>query len=100
MRPRDLFGVAVRVLGLWEIINGVYTCFYGALKFNIGIGNANVTPSEHYAFATFYAVLGVLLITFADPIVWLVYGLPPKSIPSDDTANSPDTAPSGSQTRE
>jgi hypothetical protein len=91
MRPRDLFGVAVRVIGLWEIIDGTYSAFWGVLKYHTGVGSADIKPTDHYAFGIYYAAVGLLLLLFADPIVWLVYGLPPKPTLPDDAANIPST---------
>jgi hypothetical protein len=85
MRSRDFFGVAVRVIGLWEIVEGAYSGFWGVLKVNTGVGVS--TASEHYAFAIYFVVLGLLMIVLADPIVRMVYGSPSKIMPHDDAAD-------------
>ncbi len=74
MRPRDLFGVAVRVIGIWFLTQACYWAFYGILKFNPGLGNPNIPQQEDVAMAAFYATLGVLLIVLADSVVRAVYG--------------------------
>lgn len=76
MRPRDLFGVALRAIAVWEIIGeGAYSLFWGFFKYRAGYpGASSATPEQHYAFAIYYITVGLLLLIFADPIVWMVYG--------------------------
>lgn len=91
MRPRDLFGVAVRVIGLWSLTQAVYWFFWAAVKSHApSLGNPNISVPEDMAYATLYLLLGGLMIFLADPIVWLVYGLPAKPMPPD-AANRPST---------
>ena len=61
MHARDLFGVAVRTMGLWLVANAVTT--WVALPMDI-YGPA---PS---------GVVGALLISRADALVRLLYGKP------------------------
>ncbi len=79
MRARELFGVAVRVIGFWLLTEAGYSGFWAIMKSQTGIGSANITPTEHAAFAFYYVVLGTVILLLADPIVWVIYGLPPKS---------------------
>jgi hypothetical protein len=83
MSPRLLLGVAVRVLGLWFLTDAAYSAFWAALKYETHAGIADITPSEHAAFAVFYLFLAAFLLCFADPITWFIYGLPPKTKSSD-----------------
>jgi|ERR1041385_2063858 hypothetical protein len=89
--PRGLLGVAIRAIGIWYLTDAAYSAFWAVMKAkNSLMGNANYTSDDHVQFAIFYALLGVLLIWLADPIVWLLYGAPPKAM-SPDAANSPST---------
>jgi len=85
MRPRDLFGVAVRVIGLWFLTQSAYWFFWAAVKsHNPGMGNPNISIPEDLAYAILYLALGGIMLLLADPIVWFVYGLPPRVTPSDE----------------
>jgi hypothetical protein len=91
MRPRDLFGVAVRVLGVWFLSQNLYWFLWAAIKSNdVSFGNQHVPPHENIAYGIIYFVLGVLLLLCADPIVWIVYGWPPK--PSGDKISEDQTS--------
>jgi hypothetical protein len=84
MRARDLFGVAVRVIGVWQITEAAYWVFYAILKLKGGVGNPSITVEQDAGFAVFYLVLGLLLIVLADSIVRAVYGPPPAANEGDD----------------
>jgi len=89
MRARDLFGVAVRVIGLWFLTQAAYWAYWGILKSNgSGLGNPNVPAREDAASASLYVLLGVLLVLLADPITWVFYGLPVKSTISNKDSPS------------
>jgi hypothetical protein len=89
MKPRDLFGLAVRVLGLWFLTQNLYWFLWAAVKaHDSSFGNPNITPHEDVGYGIIYLILGALLMTCADPIVWAVYGLPPKATPSDTAGGS------------
>lgn len=78
MRPRDWFGVAVRVLGLWFFTEAAERLYWVILKTDFGLGNPEITVKQEGMHAAFYCLLALILLFLADPIVWLVYGLPPK----------------------
>jgi hypothetical protein len=88
MRPRDLFGVAVRVIGFWFLTQAVYYGFWAFVKTNSGLGNPTISPREDVALSAIYLIMGALIMFCADPIVWLVYGIPMKTTPPD-AANIP-----------
>jgi hypothetical protein len=74
MRARDLFGVGIRLIGLWQITQACYYGFYGIWKFNGGMPASNVSLEIDAGMALFYLVLGLLLILLADSIVRAAYG--------------------------
>jgi len=74
MFARDWFGVGVRLIGLWQVVQGLYWGFYALLKYGSGFGNPSIPPQQDLGLAAFYAVLGVLLIVLADSIVRGIYG--------------------------
>ena len=84
MRARDLFGVAVRVIGIWQITEAAYWGFYAIWKLKGGVGNPNITVEQDVGLAVFYLVLGLLLIVLADSIVRAVYGPPPAANEGDN----------------
>jgi hypothetical protein len=87
MRPRDLFGVAVRVIGFWFFTQAAYWAYWAALKsHDVSLGNPNVSMREDIATATLYVLMGLIAVVAADPIVWLCYGLPPRKNPDDNAA--------------
>src|SRR4249919_3290003 len=91
VKPRDLFGLAVRVLGLWFLTQNLYWFLWAAVKaHDSSFGNPNISPREDMGYGIIYLILGVLLMTCADPIVWAVYGLPPK-LTRPDIADSDST---------
>jgi hypothetical protein len=67
MKPRDAFGVVVRVFGLSVILYGIYGGPY-----LLGVGRwAN--PAE-FIFSVFFLVLGLALTLGAEWVVRLAYG--------------------------
>jgi hypothetical protein len=89
MRPRDLFGVAIRVIGFWILTEAAYSAFWAIMKIYTGAGEASITSAQHEAFAIFYAVLGAGIILFANPITWAVYGLSRQPGGVEPVAGSP-----------
>jgi len=90
MKPRDLFGVAIRGIGIWILTQAAYWGFYAFLKLQTTMGNPSIPPQEDAAMAVFYLVLGILLIVLADSIVRAVYGAPSKR--HEDAGTAPDAA--------
>ena len=81
MRPRDWFGVAVRSIGVWLLAQAVIDGLLAVWKFNGGATSGTIPAGEDVGFALSYLVAGILGVFFADPITWLLYGMPPKSAP-------------------
>lgn len=91
MKPRELFGLAVRVLGLWFLTQSFYYFLLAALKANDPhVLTRGISPHEDMAYGIPFLVLSALLLLCADPIVWIVYGLPPK-LTLPEAADTPHT---------
>jgi hypothetical protein len=67
MKPRDAFGVVVRVFGLSLMVYGIYGGPY-----LLGVGRSAI-PAE-FIFSAFFLVLGLALILVAERVVRLAYG--------------------------
>jgi hypothetical protein len=75
MRPRDLFSVAMRVIGVWFWTQAAYWGYWGLLKAEgTGLGNANISARDDGAYAILYALLGIALVAGARGITWIAYG--------------------------
>ena len=81
MRARELFGVVVRGIGIWLLAAAATDGLLAVWKFSGGASNGNIPAGEDIAFALGYFIPGIALLLLADPIVWLLYGLPPASPP-------------------
>lgn len=90
MRPRDLFGVGVRLLAVWIWTSAAY---YGFLAFMKSVGTA---PTNNYpihgdiSLMVFNVVLGAFLMKGARSLIWLAYGDRPKN--DQDAENAPETS--------
>jgi hypothetical protein len=73
MKPRDLFGVAIRAFAIWLLYMASYDFFVALVKTNAHIFS-NVPAWEDLVFACYYLIAGLLLMVFADFIVKAVYG--------------------------
>jgi len=79
MRPRELFGVGVRILAVWFWTQAAYWGYWVVMKsLDIGVGNPKVSAREDLGEMLFYVVLGVALMAGARFLVWLAYGDAPK----------------------
>jgi hypothetical protein len=67
MKPRDAFGVVVRVFGLYVMLYGIYGGPY-----LLGVGRSAITAE--FIFSVFFSVLGLALILGAEWVVRLAYG--------------------------
>jgi hypothetical protein len=74
MRPRDLFGVALRVLGVWFLYNACYAGLYLGMKEAAMPLNSAVSVTQDKLLVGFYGVLAFVLLVLADHIVKLCYG--------------------------
>jgi hypothetical protein len=73
MQPRDLFGVALRVLGIWFLSEAGYRGVYLLLKLLDRFSN-NVPTTADKLLVGFYLLLALVLLTGANGIVRLCYG--------------------------
>jgi hypothetical protein len=92
MRPRELFGVGVRILAVWSWTQAAYTGFWGLLKSfgNSGSGSA-LTPHADFSLMIFYVLLGAFLMGGARALVWLAYGDAPNTASgADDGSDAPE----------
>jgi hypothetical protein len=79
MRARDAFGAAVRTIGFWFLVQSAQSALWFVWRTHGGGGSEYVPQGEHVGGALIYMVTGLIVLLLADPIVWLFYGLPPKS---------------------
>jgi hypothetical protein len=86
MRPRDLFGVAVRIVGFWFVTEAFYWGFWALIKsFAPNAGNPHVSVQEDLASTILYIFLALFTLSGAHVWIWLAYGDAPKQIsPSKD----------------
>jgi hypothetical protein len=74
MRPRDLFGVALRVLGVWFLYDAFNAGLYLAMKeANLPL-NSQVSMTQDKLLVGFYLALAFVLLILANRIVALCYG--------------------------
>jgi hypothetical protein len=74
MLPRDLFGVALRVLGVWFVYNGAYAGLYLAMKQAMLPINSQVSATQDKLLIGFYLALAFILLVLTEHIVNLCYG--------------------------
>ena len=75
MRPRELFGVGVRILAIWFWTQAAYWGYWGAVKAaDTGMGNRSISTREDIAYMIFNALVGIALMVGARAFVWLAYG--------------------------
>jgi hypothetical protein len=72
--PRQIFGVIVRTFRLIVTAYGLYSAYYGILRWLGAETTRNLPASTAEGFAAFYFVLGVLTLRRADWIVRFTYG--------------------------
>jgi hypothetical protein len=74
MRPRDLFGVALRVLGVWFVTMAAYAALYVAMKVSAMAINSQVSATQDKLLVGFYLALAFILLVLPNHIVALCYG--------------------------
>jgi hypothetical protein len=80
MRPRELFGVGVRVLAVWYWTQSAYWAYFAFIKWlDIGLGNPKIASREDVAYAILNGLTGVVLMAGARALAWLAYGDAPKA---------------------
>jgi hypothetical protein len=74
MQGRELFGVALRLLGVWFLVQaGVYTVFL-FLRTSDVLTGLRSQATQDKLFIGYYILVAIILIGLADHIVRLVYG--------------------------
>jgi hypothetical protein len=92
MRPRDLFGVAVRVIGVWWLTQGCYWGYWAYWKHATDLVNGGIPPAADFGACIGYLIAGMILLVFADHIVRIVYGPQIRTtLPDADAASIPST---------
>jgi hypothetical protein len=74
MRPRDLFGVALRVLGVWFVYMAAYAALYVAMKESTMAINSQVSATQDKLLVGFYLALAFILLVLPNHIAALCYG--------------------------
>ena len=74
MKPRDLFGVALRVLGVWFVYMAAYAALYVAMKESAMAINSQVSATQDKLLVGFYLALAFILLVLPNHIVALCYG--------------------------
>jgi hypothetical protein len=89
MRPREFFGVGVRLLAVWFWTLAAYSGFWCALKsFGNGPASPQLTQRQDISFMIYYVLVGVFLMAGARGLTWLAYGDAQKGAPDADDAPS------------
>jgi hypothetical protein len=77
MSARELFGVGLRLIGVWFWTQAAYWAFWAYLKnAQTGLGNPSIPAREDLAYACLYLLLGTALFVGCSWFVWLGYGAP------------------------
>jgi cobalamin synthase len=75
MKPRDLFGIGVRLLGVWFWSQAIYFAFWAYMKYaETGLGNPALLARQDLAYACLYLLLGTAVFIGAGWLAWLAYG--------------------------
>ncbi|HWM61683.1 MAG TPA: hypothetical protein VNN98_05995 [Rhizomicrobium sp.] len=74
MNPRDLFGVALRMLGVWFVYNAAYAGLYLAMKEEAMPFNSTVSATQDKLLVGFYLALAFILLVLPNHVVALCYG--------------------------
>jgi hypothetical protein len=78
MGPRDLFGVGLRLLGVWFAYMAAYAGLFLAMKESAMPINSQVSVTQDKLLVGFYLALAFILLVLTEHIVRLCYG-PAKS---------------------
>jgi hypothetical protein len=74
MHPRDIFGVALRVLGVWFVYDACYAGLYLVMKQVDLPLNSQVSMTQDKLLVGFYLALAFVLLILTNRIVALCYG--------------------------
>ena len=79
MRPREIFGVGVRLLAVWFWTEAAFWGYWAAVKsLGTDLGNPAISAREDIGYVILYGILGIALMSGARLIVWIAYGDAPK----------------------
>jgi hypothetical protein len=79
MQARDLFGVALRILGVWFFIQAGADLIFLLLRLNNVLEKVSTQTTQDKFFVAFYLAVAMVAIGMADHIVRLVYGPVPTA---------------------
>jgi hypothetical protein len=83
LRARQLFGIGIRLMGVWLILRGIETLFFAFLKLAGLPTESKLPPETDVAWFILFGMLGISLLALADTVVRICYGrgsiLPPTS---------------------
>jgi len=74
MTPRDLFGVALRVLGVWFVYMAAYAALFLIMKETAMPINSQVSATQDKLLVGFYLAAAFILLILPNHIVALCYG--------------------------
>jgi hypothetical protein len=82
MTVRELFGGAIRIVGVWEAVRSLNSVYYVIAKLAHLQTNSTLPIATDLATGAFALIVGVSVVACAEPIVRLVYGPAPATAPS------------------
>lgn len=74
MRAKDLFGVGLRLMGVWFLYDACYAGLYLGMKEASLPLNSQVSMTQDKLLVAFYLALAFVLLVLADRIVAVCYG--------------------------
>jgi hypothetical protein len=74
MRAKDLFGVGLRLMGMWFLYDACYAGLYLGMKEASLPLNSQVSMTQDKLLVAFYLALAFVLLILADRIVAVCYG--------------------------
>ena len=72
MNPKEAFGVAVRVTGLWMALYGAYSLVWSIVS-QIVIEGSRFTPSFYLGYGVILCLIGILLLRRGEAVVRFAY---------------------------
>lgn len=79
MQSRDLFGVALRVMGVWFLYQAAYGAVFLAMQLSQIVNSYGAQGTEGKILIAFHLLVALILLAFAEKIVGLVYGSRPAA---------------------
>jgi hypothetical protein len=92
MKPRDIFGVVIRALGIWFICEGAYLFALGFIKVHGGAPITEFPPPADFSLGSFRMLSGLFLIVGAEQLLNWTYGQTASAKePSRDVEDQPES---------